>query len=96
MNYSEFTNAIEALKTFRIDPEIECVSFVTRNSAYRGYLRDERGHDADSIILIVECYDAFDTSGAGNDIVFLPLSNLVAIRHDAKALRYERNKEKSK
>ena len=89
MTLSEFSSAVEMLKDIHLDPRKDIVTFMTEKYAWRGTICDAQGNH---LVLMIKCIDAFDTSNAGNDVVAVPLSELVAIKHDAKKSRYERNK----
>lgn len=94
MTFEELENVIEALKCIDIHLDYDAVNFVTRNGSYRGILRARVGDQVSSLVLLIECIDIHDTSGAGSDFVTVPLSNLVSVRHDAKSHRLERNKDR--
>ena len=90
MTFDDYVATRDALRGIGVDPEKDIVTFCTKDYAMRGVITYFYG--SGSTVLLIECIDAFDTSGAGNDFVAVPLSELVQIKHDAKKARYERNK----
>lgn len=94
MTYDEFVSVREAIEYIGFDLDTTPMTFVTDNFAYRGIIQNLFGADknADPLVVLIECHDIHDTSGAGNDMVAIPISYLVGIRHDAKKHRLERKK----
>jgi hypothetical protein len=93
MTFEELENIIEALSLIDIHLKYDAVNFITRNGSYRGKLKSRVGDQVASLVLLIECIDVHDTSGAGNDFVIIPLSSLISVRHDAKSARLERKKD---
>ena len=91
MTFEEFENALQALLLVDMDPETEPVTFLTEGRGYRGIIKRRVGKNHP--VLLIECRDWSDTSGAGYDYVTIPLSNLVMMKHDAKSYRMEKQKE---
>lgn len=91
MTYDEYLASMEALRDIQIDPNDCQVSFVHRDGGYRGRIRNSFGVK-ENLVLLLDCWDPHDTSGAGHDFVAIPLSQVIAIYHNAKKHRYERSK----
>jgi len=92
MTFEEFENAIEALLAIDMDPRLDPVTFFTEDRGHRGVIKKRFGM-RDQAVLLIECLDWTDTSGAGYDYVTLPISKLLAMKHDAGSYRIEKQKE---
>lgn len=91
MTYNEYLASVEALRDIQIDPNKEQITFTLGDGGYRGRIKKAFGA-SDALVLLLDCWDPHDTSGAGPDFVALPLSQVVAFHHNAKKHRYERSK----
>lgn len=91
MTYDEYLASVEALRDIQIDPNDEQVNFVCGDGSFRGKIRNSFGVK-ENLVLLLDCWDPHDTSGAGHDFVAVPLSQVVAIYHNAQKHRYERSK----
>jgi len=90
MTFEEFENALEALLAIDMDPDVEPVTFFTEDRGYRGIIKRKFGINKNNAVLLIECLDWTDTSGAGYDYVTLPISKLLAMKHDAGSYRIEK------
>jgi hypothetical protein len=89
MTWNEYECVLKAMKAINIDLSVDLVTFITATNTWRGRLEDVIEGNPHTDLLLIECIDAHDTSGAGSDFVAVPLSQLVAVKHDAKKARYE-------
>jgi hypothetical protein len=88
----EFHSSMDAFKEAGIEIKGACLTFVTVAGGYRGKVRKIIDRRPESLGLLIEVVDVHDTSGAGKDFVAVPLSQIVAVYHNAQKHRYERSK----
>jgi len=94
MDNNEFTVALDLLKKANVDPQADCLTFITKGGMYRGRIKARTPSAIDNLVFLIEIIDVHDTSGAGNDLVAVPLSQIISVYHDAMKHRLERNKGK--
>lgn len=94
MDKAEFFAVLDLMRMTPSNPDTDNATFITNKTSYRGRIKKIYNKSPTPPCLLIECFDIHDTSGAGNDFVAIPLSELVGMYHDAKSHRLERNSRK--